>query len=134
MAIVVMDGVPKDTTKLLIHSCETLQERVVSPKLVLCPRQVGSVGVWTVGGGVVSLTIDGIPWGYRHPRICVVCGCDVAGCSNSNATISCVGPLSTFLRSAAGCPAPTAPDTVDCRVIGCTLGVLLGLVVAEVPG
>jgi hypothetical protein len=35
------------------------------------------------------------------------------------------GPLSTFLQSAAGCPAPTAPDTVDCRVNGCTLGVFL---------
>jgi len=32
------------------------------------------------------------------------------------------GPPSTFLRSAAGCPAPTAPDTVDCCVNGCTLG------------
>jgi hypothetical protein len=35
------------------------------------------------------------------------------------------GPLSTFSRSAAGCPAPTALDTVDCRVNGCTLGVFL---------
>jgi len=35
------------------------------------------------------------------------------------------GPLSTFSRSAADCPAPTARDTVDCRVNGCTLGVFL---------
>ena len=34
-------------------------------------------------------------------------------------------PPSTFSRLAAGCPAPTAPDTVDCRVNGCTLGVFL---------
>ena len=42
-------------------------------------------------------------------------------------------PSVNFSRSAAGCPAPTAPDTVDCCVIGCTLGVLLGSVAAEAP-
>ena len=57
----------------------------------------------------------------------------IAGCSNSDATISCVRPPSTFSRSAAGCPAPTAPDTVDCHVSVCTLGVLLGLVAAKTP-
>ena len=65
-AIVVMDGDPKDTMELSIRSCEALQERVVSPKLIL---------VRTIGGGVVTLTVDGIPWGYRHPCICIVRGC-----------------------------------------------------------
>ena len=60
-AIVVMDGVSKDTMELLIHSCEALQERVVRPKLILHLRHMGSVGIWTIGGGVVTHTIDGIP-------------------------------------------------------------------------
>ena len=75
MAIVVMDGVSKDTMELSIRSCEALQERVVGPKLIHCPRHAGSVGVWTIGGGVVTHTVDGIPWGYHHPRICVARGC-----------------------------------------------------------
>ena len=58
----------------------------------------------------------------------------IAGCSNSDTSISYVGPPSTFARLAAGCPAPTAPDTVDCCVVGCTMGVLLGLVAAKAPG
>jgi hypothetical protein len=74
-AIVVMDGVSKDTMEFPIRSCEALQERVNSPKLILRQWHVGSVGVRTLGGGIVTLTVDGIPWGYRHPRICVVRGC-----------------------------------------------------------
>ena len=60
-AIVVMDGVSKDTMELSIRSCEALalQERVVGPKLILCPWHAGSVQ--TIGGGVVTHTIDGIP-------------------------------------------------------------------------
>ena len=74
-AIVVMDGVPKDTMEFPIRSCEALQEWVISPKFILRPRHAGSVGVRTIGGGVVTLTVDGISWGYRHPRIWVVRGC-----------------------------------------------------------
>jgi hypothetical protein len=74
-AIVVMDGVSKDTMELSIRSCEALQEWVVGPKLILCPWHAGSVGARTIGGGVVTHTIDGIPWGYRHPRICAAHGC-----------------------------------------------------------
>jgi hypothetical protein len=44
-----MDGVPKDSMELSIRSCEALQERVVSSKLIL---------VRTIGGGVVTLTVD----------------------------------------------------------------------------
>ena len=74
-AIVVMDGVSKDTMEFPIRPCEALQERVFGPKLILRPRYAGNVGVWTHGGGVVTLTIDGIPGGYRHPCISVICGC-----------------------------------------------------------
>ena len=74
-AIVVVDGVSKDSMELSIHSCEALQERFVGPKLILLPRHTGSVGVRTFGGGVVTRTVDGIPWGYRHPRTCVARGC-----------------------------------------------------------
>jgi hypothetical protein len=49
-AIVVMDGVPKDTMEFPIRSCEALQKRVVSPKLILRPRHAGSVRpVWPSG-------------------------------------------------------------------------------------
>ena len=75
-AIVVMDGVSEDTMEFPIRSCEDLQERVGNPKLVLRPRHAGNVGVRpNSGGGVVSLTVDGIPRGYRHPCICIVRGC-----------------------------------------------------------
>ena len=62
-AIVVMDGVPKDTMEYPIRSCEDLQEQVSSPKLVLRPRHTGNVGVRPNSGGGVSLTVDGTPWG-----------------------------------------------------------------------
>jgi hypothetical protein len=75
MAIVVMDGVSKDTMELLIRSREDLQEQVVGPKLILCPRHVRSVGVRTDGGGFVTLTVDSIPGGYHHPHISVARGC-----------------------------------------------------------
>jgi hypothetical protein len=78
-----MDGVSKDTMELLIRSCEALQERVVGPKLSLHLWHTGSVGIWTIGGGVVTLTVGNILWGYRHPGSPVVAG--VAGCSDSNA-------------------------------------------------
>ncbi len=42
--------------------------------------------------------------------------------SISNATIFCVGPLSTFLLSNAGHPTSTVPDTVDCCIVSCTQG------------
>jgi hypothetical protein len=67
-AIVVMDGVSKDTMELSIRSCEALQERVVVLKLILCPRYAWSVGVWTIGGGMVTLTVDGIPWGQHSGK------------------------------------------------------------------
>ena len=60
-AIVVMDGVPKDTMEFPICSCEALQKRVVGPKLILCPRHTRSVGVQTIGGGVATLTVGDIP-------------------------------------------------------------------------
>jgi hypothetical protein len=65
-AIVVMVGVPKDTMEFPICSCEALQKRVVGPKLILCPRHVGSMGVRTIGGKVVTLTVDDIPWGWGY--------------------------------------------------------------------
>ncbi len=74
-AIVVMDGVSKGTMELPICSLEDLQERVVGPKLILCPWHARSVGIQADGGGVVTLTVDGIPGGYRHPRISVPHGC-----------------------------------------------------------
>jgi hypothetical protein len=74
-AIVVMDGVSKDTMALLICSRKDLQEWFVGPKLILCPQHARSVGVPTDGGGVVTLTVDGIPGGYRHPCIGVARGC-----------------------------------------------------------
>jgi hypothetical protein len=76
MAIVVMDGVSEDTMEFPIRSCEDLQERVGNPKLVLRLRHAGNVGVRPNSGvGVVALTVDSIPWGYRHPHICIVHGC-----------------------------------------------------------
>jgi hypothetical protein len=77
-AIVVMDGVSKDTMELLICSREDLQERVVGPNLILHPRHARSVGVQTNGGGLVTLTVDSAdsnPGGYPHPRISVARGC-----------------------------------------------------------
>jgi hypothetical protein len=74
-AITVMDGVSEDTAELPICSREDLQERVVGLKLILHPWHTRSVGVQTNGGGVVTLTIDGIPRGYRHPRISIARGC-----------------------------------------------------------
>jgi hypothetical protein len=74
-AIVVMDGVSKDTMELPIRSCEVLQEWIVGPKLILRPRHAGDVDVRPISGGGFTLTVDGIPRGYRHPRICIVRGC-----------------------------------------------------------
>jgi hypothetical protein len=62
-AIVVMDGVSKDTMEFPIRSCENLQEWVVGSKLILRLRHARSVGIWTNGGGVVTLTVDGIHGG-----------------------------------------------------------------------
>ncbi len=75
MAIVVMDGVSEDTMELPICSCEDLQEWIVGLKLILCPRHARSVGIWTAGGGVVTLTVDGVPGGFRHLRISAARGC-----------------------------------------------------------
>jgi hypothetical protein len=53
-AIVVMDGVSKDTMEFPIHSCEALQEWVISPKLIHCPRHPGSLVV-----GVLNIVRPG---------------------------------------------------------------------------
>jgi len=46
---------------------------MVSPKTLWSFRSApvkhtGSVGVRTIGGGVDTLTVGGIPWGYQHSR------------------------------------------------------------------
>ena len=97
----------------------------------------GTRGVWAFGPSVGEWSptpLTAFPGGTvtRTSVLPVVEG--VAGCSNSNATISCFRPSSTFSRSTAGCLAPTAPDTVDWCVNGCMLGELLGSVAAEAPG
>ncbi len=70
-AIVVTDGITKDTMEFLICTCEELQERIIGPELILHPQHTGCVGIWTNYGGVITLTIDGVPKGYCHPCISV---------------------------------------------------------------
>ncbi len=61
IAIVVMDGVSKDTIELPICSCDDLQEGVVGTKLILCPWHARSVGVWTNGGGLSPSPLTAFP-------------------------------------------------------------------------
>jgi hypothetical protein len=82
-AIVVMDGVSKDTMELLICSREDLQERVIGSKPILHPRHVRSVGVWTNGGGVVTLTIDSVPGGYITRTSALPMGVGIVYCAGA---------------------------------------------------
>jgi hypothetical protein len=75
MAIVVINGVSKDTMELSIHSCEDLQERVVGLKLILHPRHGRSVGIQIDSGGLSPSPLTVFPGGYRHPCISVAHGC-----------------------------------------------------------
>jgi hypothetical protein len=62
-AIVVMDCVSEDTIELPIRSREDMQEQVVGPKLICCPRHARNVGAWTNIEGFLPSLLTAFPGG-----------------------------------------------------------------------